>query len=131
MAFATPLALPLPERKTTTHRLGFTEDIQMGKRDGHQKGPQQHAEGQHGEKTHSAFLEELHGRHGGSEESEGQPQRENQPMSGEPVEGNHRLFEDRQQHDEAEKNSEKIRLAREKERQGETPEGGSLNGPLR
>lgn len=27
---------------------------------GYQKGPQQHAEGQHGEKTHARFLEELH-----------------------------------------------------------------------
>jgi hypothetical protein len=32
----------------------------MGKRDGRQKGPQQHAEGQHGERTHSRFLEQIH-----------------------------------------------------------------------
>jgi len=32
----------------------------MQTRDGHQKGQQQHAEGQHGEKTHSRFLEQLH-----------------------------------------------------------------------
>ena len=32
----------------------------MGKRDGRQKGPQQHAEGQHGERTHARFLEQLH-----------------------------------------------------------------------
>jgi hypothetical protein len=32
----------------------------MGKRDGQQKGPQQHAEGQHGERTHSRFLEQIH-----------------------------------------------------------------------
>lgn len=32
----------------------------MDARDGDQKGPQQHAEGQHGEKTHARFLEELH-----------------------------------------------------------------------
>jgi len=32
----------------------------METRDGHQKGPQQHAEGQHGEKTHSRFLEQIH-----------------------------------------------------------------------
>ena len=31
----------------------------MGKRDGQQKGPQQHAEGQHGERTHERFLEQL------------------------------------------------------------------------
>lgn len=33
----------------------------MSKRDGQQKGPQQHAEGQHGELTHARFLEQLHG----------------------------------------------------------------------
>jgi hypothetical protein len=32
----------------------------MEPRDGHQKGAQQHAEGQHGEKTHSRFLEQIH-----------------------------------------------------------------------
>ena len=32
----------------------------METRDGHQKGPQQHAEGQHGEKTHARFLEQIH-----------------------------------------------------------------------
>jgi hypothetical protein len=29
-------------------------------KDGRQKGAQEHAEGQHGEKTHSRLLEELH-----------------------------------------------------------------------
>ena len=32
----------------------------METRDGHQKGPQQHAEAQHGEKTHARFLEQIH-----------------------------------------------------------------------
>jgi hypothetical protein len=32
----------------------------METRDGQQKGPQQHAEGQHGEKAHSRFLEQIH-----------------------------------------------------------------------
>ena len=58
-----------------------------------------------GDTTHAAFLEGRHGRHGGSEESEGAPQT--------PREGHARLREDRQQHDEAEKNSEAERLARE------------------
>ena len=31
----------------------------MGKRDGQQKGPQGHAEGQHGERTHARFLEQI------------------------------------------------------------------------
>jgi hypothetical protein len=32
----------------------------MGQRRGQQKGPQQHAEGQHGEKTHERFIERIH-----------------------------------------------------------------------
>lgn len=88
----------------------------MGKRDGIQKGAQRHAEGQHGEKTHNGFLEGRHGKHGGSEESEGAPQgetgseRTDVNAYGQTVPGHHRLFEDRQQHDEAEKNSEANRL---------------------
>ena len=31
----------------------------MQTRDGHQKGPQEHAEGQHGERTRSRFLEQI------------------------------------------------------------------------
>lgn len=31
----------------------------MQTRDGHQKGPQEHAEGQHGNKTHARFIEQL------------------------------------------------------------------------
>ena len=53
----------------------------METRDGHQKGPQQHAEGQQGEKAHSRFLEQIHqpmnrdedesSEHGGANESGG------------------------------------------------------------
>ncbi|MBW8770325.1 MAG: hypothetical protein JF589_11245 [Gemmatimonadetes bacterium] len=32
----------------------------MVQRPGQQKGPQQHAEGQHGEKTHERFIEQIH-----------------------------------------------------------------------
>jgi hypothetical protein len=32
----------------------------MVPRRGRQKGPQQHAEGQHGEKTHERFIEQIH-----------------------------------------------------------------------
>jgi hypothetical protein len=84
----------------------------MAKSDGHegrQPGPQQHAEGQHGDAAHTAFIESLHGKHGGSEESEGSPQAEN---SDRPIAGHHRLVEEREQHDEAEKNSEANRLRR-------------------
>lgn len=81
--------------------------------EGQQKGPQDHAEGQHGGKTHDAFIDGLHGRHGGSEESEGAPQGDNDTDAyGRPIAGHHRLHEDREQHDEAEKNSEANRLRR-------------------
>jgi len=80
---------------------------------GEQQGAQKHAEGQHGDKTHTEFIEGLHGRHGGSEESEGAPQGQNDfDEFGRPTPGHHRLDEDREQHDEAEKNSEANRLRR-------------------
>jgi len=88
----------------------------MANSEGNQKGPQDHAEGQQGDKTHSAFIDSLHGRHGGSEESEGVPQegsgQNDVDAFGRPIAGHHRLHEDRQQHDEAEKNSEANRLRR-------------------
>jgi hypothetical protein len=73
-------------------------------------GPQQHAEGQHGEKTHKRFIETLQeGRTIGEEGPEKRTE------SG-PVEGHHRLHQDRQQHDEAEKNSEKVEAMKEVQR---------------
>jgi hypothetical protein len=92
----------------------------MQNRDGIQKGPQDHAEGQHGSKTHSKFLEQLKSRNGTAPESS-----ENELESPKnPAHHNaaHRLFEQRQQHDEAEKNSEKTRLQREIERRHLDPE---------
>jgi len=89
----------------------------MQNRDGVQKGPQDHAEGQHGSKTHSKFLEQLHKGNGTPPETP-----ENSENGLEPKKhiahhnAAHRLFEDRMQHDEAEKNSEKTRLQREVER---------------
>ena len=78
-----------------------------------QKGAQNHAEGQHGDKTHTEFIESLHGKHGGSEESEGAPQDQNDTDAyGRPIQGRHRLREDREQHDEADRNSEANRLRR-------------------
>lgn len=84
----------------------------MGKRDGRQKGAQTHAEGQHGKKAHSRFLEQLH---------EGRPPATSE-LGAEAVKGGHRLHEDRQQHDEADKNSEKNRLNRDWKR-GRLDEG--------
>lgn len=82
----------------------------MKNHDGHQQGAQRHAEGQQGDKTHRAFLEGLQG----SEESEGNARAANDPNArsgdvdayGQPHPGKHRLQEDREQHDPAEKNSE-------------------------
>lgn len=75
----------------------------MDKREGRQQGPQQHDEGRHGDSTHTSFIEGLHGRHGGSEESDGAPRPGNAEEGETPVAGHHRLFEDREQHDEARK----------------------------
>ena len=69
-------------------------------------GPQQHAEGMHGEQTHRRVVEQLQeGAHG--------ELRTDSTMEGADVEGRHRLHQDREQHDEAEKNSEKVEALRE------------------
>jgi hypothetical protein len=86
----------------------------MQNRDGVQKGPQDHAEGQHGAKTRSKILEQLQNGNGATpEESENGLET---PRDLAHHNSAHRLFEQRQQHDEAEKNSEKTRLNREIER---------------
>ena len=72
----------------------------MSKRDGNQKGPQAHPQGGHGDKTHSKIVEQLH-TNTHAKPNDG-PNRSS--------EGRHKLHEDRQQHDEADKNSEKDRL---------------------
>jgi hypothetical protein len=77
----------------------------MAHRKKRQPGPQQHAEGMHGERTHSRFLEQLH-------EGSSQPK----ATEGTDIEGRHRLHQDREQHDEAEKNAEKVEAMREIQR---------------
>lgn len=85
----------------------------MGKRDGKQQGQQVHAEGQHGEKTRAAFIESLHHKAAAEPPSDHAPPGESDvDAAGRPIIGHHRLREDRQQHDEAEKNSEANRLGR-------------------
>jgi hypothetical protein len=93
----------------------------MQNRDGVQKGPQDHAEGQHGAKTRSKILEQLHSRNGNGAID---PNKSVPETSKSPAHHNaaHRLFEERQQHDEAEKNSEKTRLNREIERRHLDPQ---------
>lgn len=87
----------------------------MGNRKPHDTGPQRHAEGQHGEKTHRRFIEQLQERRAGdaaSERRDPDEARTEQPD----IEGRHRLHQDREQHDEAEKNSEKVEAMREIQR---------------
>ena len=85
---------------------------------GKQKGAVAKGEGQHGDKTHRKFIEQLHGGPRGAARNNPRPAAEQvQRTEGkEQDDGEHRLFEGRQQHDEAEKNSEKSRLSREVER---------------
>jgi hypothetical protein len=80
----------------------------MQNKNGKQKGPQDHAEGQHGSKTRSKILEQLHSGNGAV-----QRQSNNNGAS---QNGAHRLVEARKQHDQGEKKSEKTRLSREVER---------------
>ena len=90
----------------------------MQNRDGIQKGPQDHAEGQHGSKTHSKFIEQLHSRSDGDGTVSGdEPANEHRHHLAR-HNATPRLFGDREQHDEAEKRSEKTRLHRELERRG-------------
>ncbi|HCU11394.1 MAG TPA: hypothetical protein DGB72_04625 [Gemmatimonadetes bacterium] len=88
----------------------------MQNRDGVQKGPQDHAEGQHGSKTRGKILEQLHSGNGNDTAPEAPPNPLEPSKSIAHHNAAHRLFEERQQHDEAEKNSEKTRLNREVER---------------
>lgn len=90
----------------------------MQNREGIQKGPQDHAEGQHGSKTHSKFIEQLHSHSNGVSEPEAEPAGSEPRKHTAKHNSTPRLFGDRQQHDEAEKKSEKTRLHRELERRG-------------
>lgn len=86
----------------------------MQNRDGVQKGPQDHAEGQHGAKTRGRILEQLHSVPRASDQDSRNGGGPDTPSA---HHGSaHRLFEERQQHDAAEKKSEKTRLHREIER---------------
>jgi hypothetical protein len=77
----------------------------MQNKNGKQKGPQDHAEGQHGSKNRSKILEQLHSGNGAVQRRPAN--------NGADQNGAHRLVEDRQQHDHGEKKSEKTRLNRE------------------
>lgn len=90
----------------------------MQNKDGIQKGPQDHAEGQHGSKTHSKFIEQLHSHANGVDRSDAVPADDEPRHHIARHNATPRLFGDRQQHDAAEKKSEKTRLHRELERRG-------------
>ena len=57
----TGVAHRLPDSSDRSEqRIATAAEESMGKRDGQQKGPQEHAEGQHGERAHSRFIEQIH-----------------------------------------------------------------------
>ena len=82
----------------------FDPPRQKGGKHGRQKGAQQHAEGMQGPTTRAAFLEQLQSGPSGTVADTDHPH--DSP-------GKQRLFEAREQHDEADKNSEKNRLDRD------------------
>lgn len=98
----------------------------MGKR----KNPQSpHAEGQHGPRTHARFVEQL------QEAPPAEPLEEvlERKRKRAAYEGKRRLVEDRQQHDEGEKNSERTRLFKEHTKgrdDGPSDNTGNLHGVL-
>ena len=81
-----------------------------------------HAEGQHGPRTHARFVEQLH------ETPPAEPTEEivERKRTRAAREGKRRLVEDRQQHDEGEKNSERTRFAKDHQH-GKTEDGPSDN----
>ena len=101
----------------------------MGDRRKRRPGPQMHAEGQHGERTHARFIEQLHD----APPEEPVAERVELMHRAAAYKGKRRLVEDRQQHDEAEKNSERKRLFIEHERgrdEGPSDNRGNLHGVL-
>jgi hypothetical protein len=79
----------------------------MGNRKRREPGPQHHAEGEHGEKTHRALIGQL---------QHAQAPRDEPPATSRS--GERRLHEDRDQHDDAEKESEKVEAQREVNQRG-------------
>jgi len=85
------------------------------KNGGNQASAQQHAEGQHGKKTID-FLRKQHVEQSGTASKDFGPRHDPAEIRQHDTPGKDRLFEDRQQHDDAEKLSEKTRLARDEDR---------------
>jgi hypothetical protein len=98
-------------------------------RRGQLKGAVPKAEGQHGPKTHARLIAQLH--EGPREEPV--EERVEQDREEAAYGGKRRLVEDREQHDEAEKNSERTRLFVEHKRgrdNGPSDNRGNLHGVL-
>jgi hypothetical protein len=122
------LALGLPEvsgrRCGGSGRYSITKlrsrsdhEVRMPSRDDERQAesnaPGSHAEGQHGDKTRAKFLENLKGQPpGDTEAADAAEGSRDFDEYGLPVAGRHRLSEERQQHDPAEKNSEANRIGR-------------------
>jgi|SRR5687767_11429510 len=90
------------------------------KNDGVQQGAVRHAADQQGDKTRARQAEIAHTGGERSREPKG-PRYDPAEIRAHNTKGKDRLFEDRQQHDEAEKNSEKTRVARDADRHNHTP----------
>ena len=92
--------------------MGKKQDDPRGK----QKGAQQHAEGQHGERTHERFLEEIQA--SDADDRGDVEQRDREQALQHPADGGHRLFEGRNQNDPAERASDKNRLSQDIDKHG-------------
>lgn len=86
---------------------------------GIQQGALQHAPGQQGEKTRSRQAEIAQTSRDGGEPG---PRHDPSEIRKHDDTGKDRLFEGRQQHDDAEKSSEKTRLSRDLDRHGHLPD---------
>lgn len=105
-------------RREATHSPWIPEGM-MSKERGDQKGAQRHAEGQQGPKTTKRQIDQLESGSGG------ETQRQDAQH---PADGRHRLFEQREQHDEAELNSEKNRLNRDIQQHDHVRENFQVQG---
>lgn len=90
--------------------------MSKNKRNGGAQAPaQRHAEGQHGQKT-IEFLRRQHVEQSSATAKASGPRYDPADIREHDTPGKDRLFEDREQHDDAEKVSEKTRLARDADR---------------
>jgi hypothetical protein len=87
---------------------------------GVQQGATDHAPGQHGDKTLSRIAEVS--QTANPEAGRTGPRYDPAEISEHDHEGKNRLFDDRQQHDDADKNSERTRLARDTDRHDHGPD---------